>query len=78
MIPIAKPYLTKEEAQAAYDAVMSGWVTQGPRVAELETNFSRRLCIISKTHRCKHELLLASMRGVRSIQEATKNIHYYI
>ena len=39
MIPIAKPYLTKDEAQAAYDAVMSGWVTQGPRVLELETNF---------------------------------------
>ncbi len=40
MIPIAKPYLTKDEAQAAYDAVMSGWVTQGPRVLELETNFA--------------------------------------
>lgn len=40
MIPIAKPYLTKDEAQAAYDAVMSGWVTQGPRVLELEKNFT--------------------------------------
>ena len=29
-----------DEAQAAYDAVMSGWVTQGPRVLELETNFA--------------------------------------
>lgn len=41
MIPIAKPYLGKEEAQAAYDTVMSGWVTQGPRVAEFEEKFAR-------------------------------------
>jgi perosamine synthetase len=39
MIPVAKPYLTTEEAQAAYDTIMSGWVTQGPRVRELEENF---------------------------------------
>ena len=40
MIPIAKPYLTEEEARAAYDAVLSGWVTQGPRVLELEQRFA--------------------------------------
>ena len=40
MIPIAKPYLTEDEAQAAFDAVMSGWVTQGPRVQELENKFA--------------------------------------
>jgi perosamine synthetase len=36
MIPIAKPYLTKDEAQAAYDVILSGWVTQGPKVQEFE------------------------------------------
>jgi Predicted pyridoxal phosphate-dependent enzyme apparently involved in regulation of cell wall biogenesis len=41
MIPIAKPYLTKDEAQAAYDVVLSGWVTQGPKVAEFEEKFSK-------------------------------------
>jgi dTDP-4-amino-4,6-dideoxygalactose transaminase len=41
MIPIAKPYLTKDEAQAAYDTILSGWVTQGPRVQEFEENFAR-------------------------------------
>lgn len=41
MIPIAKPYLTVEEAQNAYDTVMSGWVTQGPRVQEFEEKFAR-------------------------------------
>lgn len=40
MIPIAKPYLTREEAQAAYDTILTGWITQGPRVAELETKFA--------------------------------------
>jgi dTDP-4-amino-4,6-dideoxygalactose transaminase len=40
MIPIAKPYLTKEEAQAAYDVILSGWVTQGPKVAEFEEKFA--------------------------------------
>lgn len=36
MIPIAKPYLTEEEAQSAYDTVLSGWVMQGPNVLEFE------------------------------------------
>jgi len=40
MIPIAKPYLTKDEAQAAYDTILSGWITQGPRVAEFEEKFA--------------------------------------
>lgn len=40
MIPIAKPYLTEEEAQAAYDTILSGWITQGPRVQEFEENFA--------------------------------------
>jgi dTDP-4-amino-4,6-dideoxygalactose transaminase len=40
MIPIAKPYLTEQDAQAAYDAIMSGWITQGPRVQEFEEKFA--------------------------------------
>lgn len=40
MIPIAKPYLTKEEAQAAYDTILSGWITQGPQVEEFEGEFA--------------------------------------
>jgi dTDP-4-amino-4,6-dideoxygalactose transaminase len=40
MIPIAKPYLTAEEAQAAYDTILTGWITQGPRVAEFEEKFA--------------------------------------
>ncbi len=40
MIAIAKPYLTHEEAQLAYDTILSGWVTQGPRVQEFEEKFA--------------------------------------
>lgn len=40
MIPLAKPYLTEEEARAAYDTILSGWITQGPRVQEFEEKFA--------------------------------------
>src|SRR3954469_1531468 len=40
MIPIAKPYLTAEEAQAAYDTILTGWITQGPKVQEFEEKFA--------------------------------------
>jgi perosamine synthetase len=36
MIPITKPYFGVEEAEAAREAVKSGWVSQGPKVAEFE------------------------------------------
>jgi len=40
-IPIAKPFLGVDEAQAAYDTILSGWVTQGPKVQEFEENFAQ-------------------------------------
>jgi perosamine synthetase len=40
MIPIAKPYLTADEAQAAYDTILTGWITQGPKVQEFEEKFA--------------------------------------
>ena len=39
-IPLIVPYLGDEEVQAAADAIKSGWVAQGPRVAEFESNFA--------------------------------------
>lgn len=41
MIPIAKPFLTEEEAQAAYDTILTGWITQGPKVQEFEEKFAQ-------------------------------------
>jgi dTDP-4-amino-4,6-dideoxygalactose transaminase len=40
MIPVMKPWLGDKEAQAAAEAVTSGWVAQGPRVAEFEAAFA--------------------------------------
>ncbi len=39
MIALAKPYLTAEDAQAAYDTILTGWITQGPKVQEFEEKF---------------------------------------
>ena len=41
IIPIYKPFLSTEDAQAAYDTILSGWVTQGPRVEEFENEFAK-------------------------------------
>ncbi len=40
MIPVMKPWLGEREARAAADVVRSGWVAQGPRVAEFESRFA--------------------------------------
>jgi perosamine synthetase len=43
VIPVMKPWLGAAEADAAAEAVRSGWVAQGPRVAEFEAAFARHL-----------------------------------
>ena len=35
-IPITRPALGEEEARAPFESIKSGWVTQGPKVAEFE------------------------------------------
>ncbi len=40
MIPVARPFIGVEEEQAVVEALRSGWVTQGPRVAKFENAFS--------------------------------------
>ncbi len=35
-IPVAKPFLGEEEAEAVREVLLSGWVTQGKKVAEFE------------------------------------------
>lgn len=39
-IPVAKPFLGQEEANASSEAVLSHWVTQGPRVKQFEDDFA--------------------------------------
>jgi dTDP-4-amino-4,6-dideoxygalactose transaminase len=42
-IPVMRPWLGEEEAQAAAAAVASGWIAQGPRVAQFEAAFAEAL-----------------------------------
>ncbi|MFK4100489.1 DegT/DnrJ/EryC1/StrS family aminotransferase [Streptomyces sp. NPDC019531] len=42
-IPVMIPWLGEEEAKAASDAVLSGWVAQGPRVVAFEEAFAERV-----------------------------------
>ncbi len=40
MIPLYRPWLGEEEAEAARRPLMSGWLTQGPEVAAFEAEFA--------------------------------------
>jgi len=39
-IPVASPFIGKEEAQAVYDVVNSGWISMGKKVEVFERKFS--------------------------------------
>jgi perosamine synthetase len=68
MIPVARPYIGAEEEQAVIDVLRSGWVTQGPRVAEFEEKFSEYIgcdysVAVSSCTTALHLALLASGIG---------------
>jgi len=64
MIPVTKPWLGEEEAAAAREAILSGWVTQGPRVKAFEEEFAayvgaRHAVAVSSCTTALHLALLA-------------------
>ena len=68
MIPIAIPLLEKEEADAAREVVLSGWVSQGPQVAAFEREFAALVgaphaCAVSNCTTALHLALLAANIG---------------
>ena len=81
MIPIAMPVLEKAEAEAAHQAVLSGWVSQGPQVAAFEREFAALVgaphaCAVSNCTTALHLALLAV--GVGPGDEVITASHSFI
>jgi perosamine synthetase len=80
-IPIARPWMGEQEAEAARRAILSGWVTQGPEVAAFEGEFAafvgaKYACAVSSCTTALHLALLAV--GVRSGDEIITVSHSFI
>jgi perosamine synthetase len=80
-IPMAKPDLGEDEAAAARQAILSGWVTQGPQVAAFEEQFAHTVgaphaCAVSNCTTALHLALHAL--GVGRGDEVVTVSHSFI
>jgi perosamine synthetase len=81
LIPIAKPVLEEAEGEAAYRAVLSGWVSQGPQVTAFERQFAAytgasHACAVSSCTTALHLALIAV--GVGTDDEVITASHSFI
>jgi dTDP-4-amino-4,6-dideoxygalactose transaminase len=81
MIPITKPMLGENEAEAARRVILSGWTSQGPEVAAFEKEFAEYVgaphaCAVSSCTTALHLALLAI--GVQPGDEVITVSHSYI
>lgn len=81
MIPIALPVLDADEANAAREAVLSGWVSQGPQVAAFEEEFAQLVgapyaCAVSNCTTALH--LALRVIGIRPGEEVITVSHSFI
>lgn len=80
-IPVAKPVLDEREVDAARRVILSGWVTQGPEVAQFEKEFAAfvgapNACAVSNCTTALHLALLAV--GVGEGDEVITVSHSFI
>lgn len=81
IIPLTRPWFGKEEVKAAKEAILSGWITQGPRVEEFEKQLSQYVnskyaCAVSSCTAALHMALLAV--GVKPANAVVTVSHSFI
>lgn len=81
MIPITRPWVDEVEMARVEEVLKSGWLTQGPRVAEFETRFAEAVgashaCAVSSCTTALHLALLTA--GAEPGDEVITVSHSYI